>query len=218
MDCLKQDSTYSTFNDNLTHLELFSEAESDQAAREIKFPRQFPISWLLLLCCLLFVNEVTATEQPLAATLLNVESSKVLVIVDNSVQDLEGLLQRLQGEIDLLVLNETQEPFSQINQALSDGDNYVGVVMVAAAASDAIYIAGRWVDKHYLVQHKDSVAQFGEKFSARSNLMLLTSDRIVNPKGDGFLTLLTGLTQLEVSAFGGTEHHYLASNDFVGFF
>lgn len=218
MDSLKHISTYSTFNDNLTHLELFSEAGSEQAAREIKFPRQFPISWLLLLCCLLFVNEVSATEQPLAATLLNVESSKVLVIVDNSVQDLEGLLQRLQGDIDLLVLNETQEPFSQINQALSDGQNYVGVVMVAAAASDAIYLAGRWIDKHYLVQHKDSVAQFGEKFSARSNLMLLTSDRIVNPKGDGFLTLLTGLTQLEVSAFGGTEHHYLASNDFVGFF
>ena len=218
MDSLKHVSTYSTFNDNLTHLELFSEAGADQAAREIKFPRQFPISWLLLLCCLLFVNEVTATEQPLAATLLNVESSKVLVIVDNSVQDLEGLLQRLQGEIDLLVLNETQEPFSQINQALSDGENYVGVVMVAAAASDAIYIAGRWVDKHYLVQHKDSVAQFGEKFTARSNLMLLTSDRIVNPKGDGFLTLLTGLTQLEVSAFGGAEHHYLGFNDFVGFF
>lgn len=218
MNSLNQDSTYSTFNDNLTHLELFSEAESNQAPRQIKFPRQFPISWLLLLCCLLFVNEVTATEQPLTATLLNIESSTVLVIVDDKVQDLEGLLQRLQSDVDLLVLNETQEPFLQINQALSDQQNYVGVVMVAAAASDAIYIAGRWVDKHYLLQHKDSVAQFGENFTQRSNLMLLTSDNIVNPKGDGFITLLTGLTQLDVSAHGGAEHHYLASNSFIGFF
>ncbi|ACJ27635.1 hypothetical protein swp_0824 [Shewanella piezotolerans WP3] len=217
MNSLNQDSTYSTFNDNLTHLELFSEAELKQAPRQIKFPRQFPISWLLLLCCLLLVNEVTATEQPIAA-LLNVESSKVLLIVDNSVQDLEGLLHRLHGDIDLLVLNETQEPFSQINQAIGDEQNYVGVVMVAAAASDAIYIAGRWVDKHYLVQHKGGIAQFGEKFTARSNLMLLTSDSLINPKGDGFLTLFTGLTQLDVSVFGGAEHHYLAFNNFVGFF
>ncbi|MEZ9198239.1 DUF4347 domain-containing protein [Shewanella sp. 10N.286.54.B9] len=218
MNSLNQDSTYSTFNDNLTHLELFSSAESDLAAREIRFPRQFPISWLLLLCCLLFVNEVTASEQPLAATLLNVESSKVLVIVDNSVQDLEGLLQSLQGDIDLLVLNEIEEPFLQINQVLSDDKKYIGVVMVAAAASDALYIAGRWVDKHYLMQHRDSVALFGDKFARRSHFMLLTSESIVSPKGDGFITLLTGLTQLDVSVFGGAEHHYLAANDFVGFF
>ncbi|MCL1058770.1 DUF4347 domain-containing protein [Shewanella gelidimarina] len=229
MDSLKHISTYSTFNDSLTHLSLFAESDSaldtefdpaldiKTASAEIKFPRQFPLTWLILLCCLLFVNEATANERP-TTSLLNVEHSAVLVIVDSTVQDLEGLLQNVRGEVHLLILDDDQEPFAQINQAIANEPSYIGVVMVASAASDAIYLGGRWIDKQYLVNHRVSVSQFGAHFSASSQFMILTNDSIANPKGDQLLHLITRLTQLDISAYGDTEHHYLSSGHTVRFF
>ncbi|QQX79474.1 DUF4347 domain-containing protein [Shewanella sp. KX20019] len=232
MESPKHVSTYSTFNDSLTHFSLFDDAniETDVeselstvvdtkfSAKDIKFPRQFPLSWLLLLCCLLFINEAIANELPATASLLNIDSSTVLVVVDDTVQDLAGLLQSVNGEAQLLMLDANQEPFTQINQAIANEPSYIGIIMVASAASDAIYLAGRWIDKLYLVNHRESVSQFGAHFGSNSHFMLLTNDSIANPKGKQLLQLIKGLTQLNITAYGDAEHPYLFSNNTVQFF
>ncbi|MCL1051785.1 DUF4347 domain-containing protein [Shewanella abyssi] len=231
MESQKYISTYSTFNDSLTHLSLFDDANLETneepepatvvdtkfSSKDIKFPRQFPLTWLLLLCCLLFINEAIASELPATASLLNIDSSAVLVVVDNRVQDLQGLLQSVSGEVHLLMLDANQEPFTQINQAIANEPSYIGIIMVASAASDAIYLAGRWIDKQYLVNHRKSVSLFGAHFGENSHFMLLSNDSIANPKGKQLLQLIKGLTQLNITVYGDAAHHYLPSNNSVQF-
>ncbi|WOT04566.1 DUF4347 domain-containing protein [Shewanella youngdeokensis] len=183
---------------------------------DLRFCKWVTYSFLLL--CSIFVTSAKANEQPLKPLLLNVQSSTVLVIVDDTVQDLEGLLNSLQAEVHVLVLDASEEPFAQINQALTTEANYIGVVMVASSASGAFYLGGRWIDKPYLVEHRQSVRQFGAYFGSGSHFMILTSDSIVNPKGEHLIKLMTRLTELDISTYGSMDHQFAPVQYSVSYF
>ncbi|GIU42532.1 hypothetical protein TUM4438_09330 [Shewanella sairae] len=112
---------------------------------------ELPWYWIALLGLLLFINCLFPTPAEAQLTkftsrVLTTESTPELVIVDRSVEYADTLLADFSGELHLLILEDDQEPFEQINQVLAGEPLYSSVTIVAKASSSAIYIGGRWID------------------------------------------------------------------------
>ncbi|MGS0681545.1 DUF4347 domain-containing protein [Shewanella sp. 125m-7] len=164
------------------------------------FVRELPWYWVLLLCLLLFVNDVIAAIEP--------EQRISLIILDRSVEQVDRLLADFRGELHLLIVEESQEPFEQINQALYGEPLYSNVTIIAKASSSAIYLGGRWIDQHYLLEHQQTLATFSKQFANDSQLSLYTTNLTVSHGGGEFIGLFENLTQLNVDVIYMQGQHY----------
>ncbi len=162
-----------------------------------------PWYWIALLGLLLFINCLFATPAEAQLTkfttsVLTTESTPELVIVDRSVEYADTLLADFSGELHLLILEEDQEPFEQINQVLAGEPLYSSVTIVAKASSSAIYIGGRWIDQDYLLEHQHSLATFAQQFARNSQLSLYTTNLTTSHEGGRFIGVLAELIQMHV--------------------
>ncbi|MCL1137588.1 DUF4347 domain-containing protein [Shewanella pneumatophori] len=182
-------------------------------AKQYKLGRchEFPWYWIAFLGLLLVINCLFATSaeaqlNKLTATAVSSKQSFVqsaeqtpdLVIVDRSVAYADTLLADFTGELHLLILEEDQEPFAQINQVLASEPLYSRVTIIAKASSSAIYLGGRWIDQDYLLEHQHSLATFAQQFTPNSQLSLYTTNLTKSHAGGDFIGLLQNLTQLQV--------------------
>ncbi|ABZ78112.1 hypothetical protein Shal_3571 [Shewanella halifaxensis HAW-EB4] len=213
MNSLKQISRYTTFNDSLTGINIFKAISLSAvlAKSKMAYIRELPLYWLLLLCLLLFVNDALAGEDLLKVTkmpsaLINSKPSANLVILDCSVEPIESLLSAFRGDLHLLILEEDVEPFEQINQALSAEPLYSDVTIIAKASSSAIYLAGRWIDKHYLVEHQASLGQFSSQFTHGSKMLLYTTNLTPTHAGEEFVGILANMTQMNIDVIYMKPH------------
>ncbi|WP_108945502.1 DUF4347 domain-containing protein [Shewanella halifaxensis] len=232
--CKKAQSAYSTFNDSLTGLSLmslFGEALSFK-----RQPKQFnlqqphisakstcaelikeiPLYWIVLLCLLLCVNSAQALERSAATANLSIEQRGLvsteqesnLVIIDSSAEDVVDLLAQMTGDIHLLILDDHQEPFEQINQALAAEPLYSNLTIIAKASSAAIYLGGRWIDQHYLLEHQQALAVFASQFASNSQLLLYTTNLTKSHAGADFIGLFERLTQLQIDIIYMQGQHF----------
>ncbi|WP_299801574.1 DUF4347 domain-containing protein [uncultured Shewanella sp.] len=144
----------------------------------------------------------------LKTRLIQAEESVSLIIVDSSLEPLEALLSGFSGEVHLLSLEDNIEPFEQINQVLADEPPYSNVSIVAKASSSAIYLGGRWIDKHYLLEHQHSLAIFSRQFANNSPLSLYTTNLTATHGGGRFIGLFEELTQMNVDVIYMQGQHY----------
>ncbi|MGS0827293.1 DUF4347 domain-containing protein [Shewanella sp. 0m-8] len=215
MNPLKQISRYTTFNDSLTDMDVFKDISLKMtlAKSAMAFIRELPLCWLLLLCLLLFVNDAVAEAQSTKVTIISSElansvESANLVILDRSVEQVESLLSGFRGDLHLLILEDDNEPFEQINQALSAEPLYSNVTIIAKASSSAIYLGGRWIDQHYLLEYQQTLATFAKQFANDSQLSLYTTNLTVSHGGGEFIGLFENLTQLNVDVIYMQGQHY----------
>ncbi|GIU05976.1 MULTISPECIES: DUF4347 domain-containing protein [unclassified Shewanella] len=222
MNSLKQTSRYTNFNDSLTGMKIFKDLslkglnsyKGSNRNTKRRLCHDFPVYWIVLLCLLLFINDAIAEpkldlatefeQEPivltkLKANLIQAEQDGVsLIIVDSSLEQIEALLSGFRGEVHLLTLEENTEPFEQINQVLADEPPYSHVSIIAKTSSSAIYLGGRWIDKHYLLEHQHSLAIFARQFANGSPLSLYTTNLTASHAGGQFIGLFEKLTQMNV--------------------
>ncbi|ABV88789.1 hypothetical protein Spea_3476 [Shewanella pealeana ATCC 700345] len=229
MNYLKQTSRYTNFNDSLTGMTIFNDLSIRGLIANKKTKRRlshdFPVYWIVLLCLLLFINDAIAepnfepefesafeaesiTLTKIKSSLVKAEQSVSLIIVDSSLEQLEALLSGFSGEVHLLILEDNMEPFEQINQALYQEPPYSNVSIVAKASSSAIYLGGRWIDKHYLLEHQHSLATFSRQFANGSPLSLYTTNLTASHGGGQFIGLFEELTQMNVDVIYMQGQHY----------
>ena len=119
-------SCYTRFNECFTSMLISKHftLKCKPSTSKYQFVKELPLRWLLVLCVLLLINSAVAADTPnkmitIPSSLVSADQGVSLIIVDRSGEQIESFLAGVRGDVHLLVLEENQEPFEQINQLLA---------------------------------------------------------------------------------------------------
>ncbi|BAJ00515.1 Ig-like domain-containing protein [Shewanella violacea] len=164
---------------------------------------------LLLITCFLAVQQAKAVEHELESLSADITETE-LIIIDPAVHDPYMLYQALNAKFrqhlgqnsktQIVFLRPELEPLQQILIAIKDKPNLSQLSIISHASNGAIFLAGKWIDKDYINQHKAMMSEIGSSLKKGADLKLYGCNLAAGLSGKRFVNRVAELTQLDVAA------------------
>ncbi|AQS40086.1 protein of unknown function (DUF4347)/Outer membrane protein beta-barrel domain [Shewanella psychrophila] len=166
-------------------------------------------SFLLLITCLLTVQQAKATENETGYLLVDIPETE-LIVIDPAVHDPHMLYQALNAKFtqhlglknktEIVFLRPELEPLQQIRNAIKITPNLSQVSIVSHASNGALFLSGKWIDKDYINQHEPMMNEIGASLKQGADLKLYGCNLASGVSGKSFINRVAELTQLDVAA------------------
>ncbi|MBT9317279.1 DUF4347 domain-containing protein [Leptothoe spongobia] len=140
-------------------------------------------------------------------------SGQNLLFVDSAVEDYQDLVAAATADIDVFILDSTQDGIAQISSILASGSysNIASLHVVSHGTSNTIQFGANSVNSDNISTYQDALTGWGAYLSADADILLYGCNIAQDPSDQAFIKTLSQFTGADVAASSD-----ITGNGFVG--
>lgn len=135
--------------------------------------------------------------EPAAATS---NSQHELVVVDSQVQNYLQLLGGAAPDVEVLILDGTQNGLQQLSNYLQGRRDIDAIHILSHGGVGQLQLGNLWLNETNLASYADSLASIGESLAPGGDILLYGCDIGANSQGGAFINSLAALTHADIAA------------------
>lgn len=128
------------------------------------------------------------------------DTSRLLVLVDSTVQDYQQLIADLPTTAEVVILDSQQDGVEQISQILVDRHDLDGIHLVAHGQPGALQLGTTRLDAKALSQYARLIQAWGKAFKQQAALFIYGCQVAAEQQGQSFVQALHELIQVGIAA------------------
>lgn len=146
------------------------------------------------------VDEVSLAAAVPAALSEPAQARHEIVFVDQQLADLQGLLESIGNNRQIVLLNPDEALVDQINAAVNGQAPFDAIHIVTHGAQGQLRLGGQVIDTANIAQASDAWQSLGASLTRDGDILLYGCDIAAGDTGRNFMQLLASLTQADVAA------------------
>jgi hypothetical protein len=137
------------------------------------------------------------------------------VFIDLRVSDIDRLLAGLAGDIQVVILDSSQDGIVQIAEALAGAANLDSIHIISHGSSGTLYLGSTVLTEDNLNDYEDELALIGASLSDEGDILLYGCNVGADAIGESFIASLADYTGADVAASDDVTGSSLLGGDWV---
>ena len=136
-----------------------------------------------------------------------------IIFVDSRVVDFERLLAGLNADVQVVILDPTQDGITQIAAALAGITDLDSIHIISHGSIGTLYLGSTVLTEEYIDDYQTQLSQIGTSLSGTGDILLYGCDVAAGATGQSFIESLSRYTGADVAASTDATGSSLAGGD-----